>query len=489
MQSWCDGFRIKKCRLDVEHAGGSIILTRFKRFTLETYVVAMVAIAIDAIILAPALPFVMSEYHVPIHWGVWTISLHLAVFSMALPVMENAAMSIGRMKILHVALGLLFVGTWMVFTVKSWVCLMCGRIIQAVGIGGAIPYISVQVRRIMAQQNRQWQSMAMLVLGSTVASIPWLVSGLIKLLGWRFAFLFHGLGGVALFVVSRRWVCSDRPQRMRVTGGASIFFFGLILFFVMAGLTKTDLLGGWPAIAQPDVLPLWIMGVGMIVPLLMVERQKSQPFFEPHLFANWRFWLLYGQAGLSGFIWTGFVLIPFWAAYSYGFDHITAGALFCYLVLCSLFALSLVQSVARAWGFRWTAVFGYGLSALSFLALALNPPFVWSFTAFGLLSFGLSFVLAAPVHQPLFAWVPNRRMRSGMMALGMFRVAGGAIGLLTVSRIFTAADTRLLFWTADMALPSQVVAAGVSSVYWFSAFASLAGIFLSMLVRFQRPVL
>ncbi|MFC7442316.1 MFS transporter [Laceyella putida] len=463
-------------------------MTRFKRFTLETFVVAMMLIIIDMIILAPVLPFVMGEYHLPTHWAVWIISLHLAVFSFALPVMENWAVSMGRMKILYVSLGFILLGTWVAFVAKPWIWLMWGRVVQSVGMSGVVPYIAVQIRRLMSKQNRRKQMGTLLLWGSTVAFTPWVAAWLTLLLGWRFAFLLHGLLIIVLFIASRKWVCSDRPKRVRIAGDASIFFFGLILLFIMAGLTNTNLLGGWRALVQPEVLPLWIVGIGMVVPLLMMERQKSHPFFEPHLFANWRFWLLYGQVGLSGFIWMALLLIPGWAAHVYRLDYITSGALFTYLLLCSLFALLFVRLAARVWGFRPTAVMGYGLSALAFVVLAADREFVWSFMALSLLSFSLCFVFAAPVHQPLLAWMPNRRMRSGMMTLGMFRAAGGAIGLLTIARVFTSADPHLLTWTAEAPIPPQVIAEAQSSVFWFLAIVSLVGVVLSLLVRFQRPV-
>lgn len=454
-------------------------LTRFKRFTLETFAVSMVVMMIDMIILAPVLPLVMGEFHLPLHWAVWILSLPLAVFSFALPVMENGALIMGRIKILIVSLIVLSLGTLIVFFAKPWVWLMWGRVVQAIGLAGAVPYIAMQIRRIWTRQNRRKQLGAFLLCGLVGAILPCLSAGLTLLFGWKGAFLVHGLLVILLFLASRKWLWSDRPARVGVASGMSILFFGLILLFIMAGLSNTDLLGGWQALLQPDVLPFWIMGIGMVIPLLMVERQQNHPFFEPHLFANWRFWLLYGQVALSGFLWMGLLLIPSWIADRYGFAFIPSAALFSLLLLCSLFALLFVGKAARVWGFCPTSVVGYALSALAFVALASGMPPSWTFIALGLYSFGSSFVLFAPVHQPLFVWIPNRRMRSGMMTLSMFRAAGGAIGLLAIARLFTSVNE-------EMPLSPNIGDEALANVYAFLALVSLAGLVLTLFVRFQR---
>jgi MFS family permease len=363
---------------------------------------------------------------------------------------------------------------------------MWGRVIQSVGAGGMVPYVSSQSRRMLSKLTRTRQWIALLSLGLFLTMMPLLTVAVTYLLGWRAIFLIHLVFVLFLSILAKNRQVADKPRQVKGASGESILFFGLIILFAMTAVTTTDFLEGLRAFLDPHVLPLWIVALGMVVPLFMVERQESYPFFELHLFAEWRLLLLYVQVGLSGFIWMALVLVPDWVARLYRLSFWGVGFILCFVLFCSLFAVPMVQSLARRWDFKKISSLGFLLATVSYAALAWINGGAWFFVALGILGVSLSFALAAPVHHFLFEWVSARRIRNGLMALGMFRAAGGALGLTTMSRIFSSLDPSLASWFVVDPATEHLVRLAEQKVMLFAAAASFVGFIVGCRLKVKK---
>jgi MFS family permease len=456
-------------------------LARSKRFfAFETFVLAIILGTVDLILITPVLPFIMKEYGLPIHWTVWAISLYMAFFSFSLPVMDNWAVNTSRTKVFILSVCLLVLGSLAVILAKKWVWFMWGRVIQSVGAGGLVPCVSVYARRFLTRPVKLGQRGILFALGFGFILMPLLSVSVAHELGWRSVFFVHLLLLLVLLMLVKRWRLSDQPGRVKGASGESILFFGLIILFLMTAVTSTDFLGGLPAFFDRDVLPLWIVALGMVVPLFMVERQERQPFFDPHLFAHWRLWLLYLQVALSGFVWMALLLVPNWLVRISRWNDFGVGAILSFILFCVLFSLPLVHGLTRKWNFKRTMSLGFILAAVSYTVLAFGNHEIWFFSALAVLGISFSFSLVAPVHQFLFSWVSPRQIRNGLMALGMFRAAGGAIGLATMARLFSSFSLR----STSYADPLMRVAE--RNMLLFAAGVSLLGLVVSLLLPLNR---
>lgn len=417
-----------------------------KGFSFESVMIAIVFSTLDMMVITPILPFLMKECHLPMNWAVWAISLHLAFFSFSLPIFESWATQRGRMKVWMFSLFLVVAGSLISLISNHWVWFMWGRILQAMGTAGILPYVSVQARRIWNKKTRHEQKKWFIILGLGFVLNP-IVSVLISYgLGWRFIFLIPLVLALVVGVLARKWSPIDQPRRVRATSGESIFFFGLIILFFLSAVTSTDWSKGLRGMAESEVFPLWIVAMGLVVPLMMVERRQDAPFFEPHLFGNWRLWLLYLQAAVSGFVWMFLVLIPAWVVFRYHLPYFWQGGILSFILLFSLIALPMVQFLSHRLNVKVISFIGFFLALTSLMMLIQVKQAGIFFTALSLLGASLSFALMAPVHVPLFQWVEPERLRNGLMALGMFRAAGGALGLAIIARVFSSQSPVLLSW-------------------------------------------
>ncbi len=456
------------------------MLSRSKRFSIETYIIGLVLSTLDLLMVVPILSFAMQEYYLSMDWTVWIVSLHLAFFSFSLPVMDNWAASRGKMEVLWMSLSLFVLGTVVAGLAAEWVWFMCGRVLQAIGMGGMVPFLSSQTRRELSKMTKRNRILVLSAAVLMLCAIPLWSSWLAHMLGWRAVLVLHILYAIVVSVLAEKWKVVDQPSRTGV-GGESIIFFGLIVLFLMLAITITDFSQGWSALLAKEVLPLWIVAVGMVVPLLMVERQGRYPFFEPHLFANWRLWILYLYVTLQGFLWTTLTLLPYWFTQAYDLGEYGTGILLSLIAASAALMLPIIASLSQGNYLHWLSCIAFLLTSLIYLVLIWLNDRHLILLAVSFLGFNLSFSLADPVHRYMFQWVSPRRIRSGLMAVGMFRAAGGAIGLVAAARLFSLIDPLLPFGFINEEMKYLVTSIEIR-VFTFIAGVSLLSFLLSFLL-------
>ena len=96
----------------------------------------------------------------------------------------------------------------------------------------------------------------------------------------------------------------------------------------------------------------------------------------------------------------------------------------------------------------------FSLSLASFI-LGVSKSFALLFPALLLLGGGIGLIMSAPLHDLLFGRLPLRRVRTGLVVLGMFRAAGGALGLLLITRLidernYQAGEALMLVTAASL---------------------------------------
>jgi hypothetical protein len=78
---------------------------------------------------------------------------------------------------------------------------------------------------------------------------------------------------------------------------------------------------------------------------------------------------------------------------------------------------------------------GFFILSLASFILGVSRNFAVLAFALLLLGGGIGLTVSAPLHDLLFGRLPLRRVRTGLVVLGMFRAAGGALGLLLITRL------------------------------------------------------
>jgi hypothetical protein len=171
----------------------------------------------------------------------------------------------------------------------------------------------------------------------------------------------------------------------------------------------------------------------------MVEKRVEHPLFIPDP-ANRGFIFVQMTAAVSGMSLMVPVIIPGWITPIFP-DWLEIGGIGLAIVALAVGpSLLLARWIAGRWGSRIALSAGFMMLSLSSFILGVSRNFTLVFPALLLLGGGIGLTLAAPFHDLLFGRWPLRRIRTGLVVLDMFRAAGGALGLLLITRLIDERD-------------------------------------------------
>lgn len=439
-----------------------------KKLSLDSYVIAIFLSALDFSMIAPSLTVIATDLGFPVRWVIWVIALHLAVFVLALPLMEMWGARVGQRRWFVISLSLFVLGSLVAGAGSHWSVLIGGRVIQALGAGGIVPLLSVELRRLTQLKKRFWRVAIHLGLGGLLISVPLFSSWVAWQFSWRWLFWFNLPAALGVYILSFRF-SPGGSSRIPPQQTAGLFYFAGILLSAMVSISGLDPSLGWGMMADSDFLPFAILSVGLIVPLLMVERQSEHPFFQPRLFRDLRLIGIQGVTALAGCTWVAVVLVPGWMVEMFGQLRGTGGMFLSIVSGAAWLTLPLARWIAARWGYQGALAIGFFATASAYFTLALVEDPTTSIVLLALLGGGLSLTLTAPVHELLFEILPLRQIKSGLIVIAMFRTAGGALGLLLIGLPFfetmdTAPDGRFglpLFWKTGFQI-GLLTAAGVA---------------------------
>lgn len=452
--------------------------------SLDTFIIAIWISALDISLIAPSLTVIAADLELPMRFVIWVIALHLAVFVLALPLMESSAAKAGKREWLFLSLFLFATGSFVAASAGSWLPLIAGRAIQAVGAGGVVPVLAVEIRRITNIGKRWWRYTAYGVLTGIMIAVPVISSTITGAFGWRGLFWLSMLAAAIVFLWGIRFFQGGMLRTPPYHNEGLIYFAGVLLSAMMA-VSQLDPSRGWSALIDPAFLPFAVLACGLPVPMLMVERQSKRPLFPPSWFRDLRLLNLFFVVALAGCTWVAIVLIPGWMAAVAGQPPGSGGISLSFVVAFAWLSIPLARWASDHWGYPVVLNLGFFATAAAYFTLALVQDLAVLTMMLALLGFGLGFTLTAPVHRLLFEIIPFKQMRNGLMVLAMFRAAGGALGLIVIGLFFyesavfsdwiITAEGLPALWKRDYHM-GMLTAAGVAVI----------GLVLSLLLPFPR---
>jgi MFS family permease len=440
---------------------------------VDTYVIAIFLSTLDIEIVTPVLSSIAADFDLTPRWAAWMVAVYLAVFSIALPVMELWPVRQTRERLWMMALFLYAVGSFLVSVSPSWSLLLTGRMLQALGSGGMVPLFAVAIRWWMQKSGPYLRIGLTFLLAGVLVVLPLLSGWTASIFHWRWLFILPIPLVIILFWVAPRSTqgYGRRSQPLDIIG---VSFFGLMLFFAMAAMAMMNPDEGWKAVIAPQVLPLWIMALGMVVPLFMVEKQVGAPFFTPMIWQDRRLLLFHVFVFLTGFSWSSVVLIPGWIGFLMPEIGNAEGWSLALIAASASGSVPLSRWVTSRKGCHANFTLGFVLLFIAdwLLARILAP---WTVgIALVLWGAGLGFTLSAPLHLLLMQWLPSRQVRVGLVAAGMSRAAGGALGLIALAYVLGPVDPDVWYRHIGSLYPhyprAMELAAGVSAIGFLSTF-------------------
>ncbi|MDA8352165.1 MAG: MFS transporter [Firmicutes bacterium] len=453
-----------------------------KKLTLDAFIIAIFLSALDLGIVAPSLTVIAADLQFPVRAVVWVIALHLAVFVLALPLMEAWGARAGIRNWFALSLLLFAGGSFAAGASDSWVTLIAGRVVQALGAGGIVPLLSVQIRRLTYLRKRSWRVFVHVVLAVLFIWVPMLSSGITWHFGWRWLFWINLPVAAVIYVLSFRFARGG-GYRIPDYHTVGLFYFAGILLSAMVAVSQLDPRKGWGMITDPEFLPFAVLTVGLLIPMMMVERQAEHPFFQSELMTDLRLIGLNAAVALAGCTWVAVVLVPGWMADLFGQPRGTGGIYLSIVAGAAWLTLPFARWISARWGYQGGLALGFFFTAAAYFILALMEEPIALLAVLAILGGGLGFTLAAPVHELLFEVVPVRRVKNSLVALAMFRAAGAAFGLVVIGlSFFNPADSP-----AVNGLPMQWKQ-GFQTGMLTAAGAAVLGFVISLLLPLPKEV-
>ena len=244
--------------------------------TLERKDVLLVAIIIagaffailNQTIMTPMLPSVMEEFGIDTTRGQWCTTIFMLVNGLMVPITAYLISRFSTRQLFFTAMLLFTCGTLVCASSNSYLMLLGGRVLQAVGAGIQLPFVAVTIMRVFPKERRGFAlGINGIVVGCAPAFGPTFAGWVTDSFGWRYA--FYSIIPVAIIIVVfaliflRNFTESNKLHLDWPSVALSTLGFGGLLFgFSIAGSEGFDFPQSYVSLI-----------VGIIALILFVRRE------------------------------------------------------------------------------------------------------------------------------------------------------------------------------------------------------------------------
>src|SRR4249920_3201957 len=359
---WGNARRVSRVALNVAQSTeqtisrASVGLRSERGPILLSVMLSVVLIAIDATILATAVPSIVNDLGGFAQFP-WLFSIYLLAQAVSVPIFAKFTDLIGRKPIMLVGIGLFVLGSILCGIAWSMPALIAFRALQGLGAGAVMPtsmtiigdiYTVAERARVQGYVASVWALSS--VVGPTLGGI------FVDFLNWRWIFYVNvPLGALAAWWLYRRFDEKVVRKQHRIdVGGAALLGVGSSL--IILGLLEGGIL--WPWASGPSIAILGV-GASLMIAFALVERRAAEPILPGWVFRS----RLLNSTNLAG-LGVGMMLIgltSFIPLYAQGVLHtsaLVAGFALAALTLGWPLAASVAGRIYMKIGFRRTALIG-----------------------------------------------------------------------------------------------------------------------------------
>ena len=425
--------------------------------------------------LSAALPTIVSDFGISVTTGQWLTSIFQLVMGVMVPLTAYLTRRFSTRQIVIASMAVFTLGSVFAWLGSSFVLVLIGRLLEAVGTGVMWPVLQITVFSIYPLSRR---GMAMGTVGMAMSVAPAIGPTLggvqTDLNGWRSIFLTLTVIGVISLLLAifglRNFGTRDASAKADFFSvGLSIFGFGGLMF----GFTNIE---SYP-FTHPMVWLAMLIGVVGIVWFVLrqihgARRQAADPSKQPPLLnlsvlKNKSFTVGTVTAALSFFAFSSImVIMPLYIQDCRGYSATISGL----VMLPGAFGQCIAQffggKALDRFGARPVALIGsitllFGTIMMSLISMTswIWWVSIWQFVR----QIGMGFVL-----MPITTWSLNclepEEVSAGSAVTNTVRQIAGAIGapvLVILMETFTA-----LRWAAIGGAKNMYAAANVFGIQW-----------------------
>ena len=425
--------------------------------------------------LSAALPTIVSDFGISVTTGQWLTSIFQLVMGVMVPLTAYLTRRFSTRQIVIASMAVFTLGSVFAWLGSSFVLVLIGRLLEAVGTGVMWPVLQITVFSIYPLSRR---GMAMGTVGMAMSVAPAIGPTLggvqTDLNGWRSIFLtLTVIGVISLFLAIfglRNFGTRDASAKADFFSvGLSVFGFGGLMF----GFTNIE---SYP-FTHPMVWLAMLIGVVGIVWFVLrqihgARRQAADPSKQPPLLnlsvlKNKSFTVGTVTAALSFFAFSSImVIMPLYIQDCRGYSATISGL----VMLPGAFGQCIAQffggKALDRFGARPVALIGsitllFGTIMMSLISMTswIWWVSIWQFVR----QIGMGFVL-----MPITTWSLNclepEEVSAGSAVTNTVRQIAGAIGapvLVILMETFTA-----LRWAAIGGAKNMYAVANVFGIQW-----------------------
>lgn len=336
--------------------------------------------ALDATIVATALPALQEGLGASINLAGWTITAYAFGFVLMLPVSGMLAERYGKRR--------MFLLSTLAFTAASLGCglandihsLIVLRALQAAGGAGFTPTATGIIVDHFGSSRDRYVSLFGSIFPLGAMAGPIFGGHIVEWFSWREVFFVNVPIGVFLLALAWHFIPHDRRQASKLR--TSFDLVGLVLLggSLLAGMLAVSVLGsptidnGWWQLTI--VGGLSVLAVFGSTAFIAHIRRHPAPFIAPQLIHGQYF----GTINLVNLIFSGFIiggtaLMPLYAASRYGISAVGAGSLLTAQGMAAVTTSLLAVFLLRRTGYRLPLYAGSLLTCCGLVLVASSPQF------------------------------------------------------------------------------------------------------------------
>jgi EmrB/QacA subfamily drug resistance transporter len=432
-------------------------------------------------VMSPALPSIMRDLGISASVGQWLTSIFLLVNGLMIPV---TAFLIGRFstrQLFFAAMLIFTAGTVVAAFSGSFLMLMAGRVLQAVGAGIQLPFVSVTMMLIFPKEKRGFaMGMVGVVMGVAPTVGPAAAGWIVDAWGWNYIFFAIAplavLDMILAFFLLKNLGMKEKNKLDWLSVLLSTLSFGGLLYgFSAAGSF------GW---IHPETLgPI---GLGGICLVFFIRRQlkRKPPLLDLRILKNPVFSTatvlsMVVSAGMT----VGAVITPIFLQDVLGLSAMNSGLILMPGALL-MAAMSPVSGMLfDRFGPRILCICGLsiltaGSGMMAFIGTETVVPYVLVAYTFRLLGISL-------VNMPLNTWginaLSNRKIPHGNAINNTGRQVAGSMGTAILV-------TVMMLVSGDLETPDLAsTALGIDAAFGGAALLTLAALIMAVFKVKKQP--